>query len=105
MLGPPSVQSSKPLRRPLAPNRSGCGYNDRMALSCNIDARGKRLRLAYGLLMLLLGLGLLIGWAVPSGGLWAWLITSLTLAAGAVAVFEARTGWCALRAMGIRTPL
>ena len=77
-----------------------------MAMKCNLEARGRRLRLitgiACGLAGVVFGLlalvaGLAFGWFLLGGiGL---------LAAGVFQVFEARKGWCIVRAMGIKTPL
>ena len=75
-------------------------------LECNIDARGKAARLMSGLVSVAAGLvlALLMMFDVVSG-------QAVTFAAGAAmlggafAIFEARAGWCALRAMGIKTPL
>ena len=76
-----------------------------MPLQCNIDSRGKRARLTWGLLCVAAGVTMLLLWALPTGSILAWAVTLLALVGGAFAVFEARAGWCALRAMGIRTPL
>jgi hypothetical protein len=76
-----------------------------MPLQCNIDARGKLARLIYGVVLLILGLVLLLAWALPTGGLWAWAVTIVSLLGGAFAIFEARAGWCVVRAMGIKTPM
>ncbi|HMI88409.1 MAG TPA: hypothetical protein VK550_30210 [Polyangiaceae bacterium] len=76
-----------------------------MSLTCNIDARGKAARLRIGIVSLVLGVVLLFAWALPSGAPVPWTISLGVLAAAAFCVFEARTGWCALRAMGMRTPL
>jgi hypothetical protein len=76
-----------------------------MALQCNIDAGGKRFRFLLGVLLLGLGVGLLLFWAWPAGGLTAWIITACCLVCGIFALFEARAGWCALRAMKVKTPL
>lgn len=73
-------------------------------MQCNIDAKGKAFRLIYGLLMigaalLFAGLGLygvLTGW-------WVWAAAGFLALAGAFGVFEARAGWCAVRAMGFKT--
>lgn len=73
-----------------------------MALKCNIDARGKLARLIWGLLCLLAGV-LLAFWAIPSGGWVAWTVSLAVTAFGAFALFEARAGWCVVRAMGFRT--
>ena len=79
-----------------------------MALECNIDSKGRALRLVAGLLAIL-------------GGAVAYLILMLEIMpvpesigtlgvlamfiGGAFAIFEARAGWCVVRAMGFRTPL
>ena len=76
-----------------------------MALQCNIDSRGRVARLVYG--VVLMGAGSLAAWlwAAQTGSAWAWVVSVATIAGGAFAIFEARAGWCALRAMGIKTPL
>jgi len=77
-----------------------------MALECNIDAKGKAVRLIGGVFSLVAGLvsvvfaatGIVdqqLGWVV-SGGLFF---------GGAFAIFEARAGWCVVRALGFKTPL
>jgi hypothetical protein len=75
-----------------------------MALACNIDARGKAVRLRIALVLLVLGLAAL-GWALGSGGSPQWTAAVVLLTAGGFTLFEARAGWCALRAMGVKTPL
>jgi len=74
-----------------------------MKLPCNIDRRGRAVRGVGGWVMLLLGAGLMVIWAVPAGGACAWTGSVLLLAAGAFCVFESRTGWCVVRAMGFKT--
>jgi hypothetical protein len=76
-----------------------------MPLQCNIDSKGKRFRFLLGVLLAGLGVGLLVFWAIPAGGITAWLVTGCCLVCAGFAVFEARAGWCALRAMKIKTPL
>jgi hypothetical protein len=76
-----------------------------MPLQCNIDSKGKALRLTYGLILIVLGVLSAIFWAYPNGGLFPWIISAAIFAGGAFAIFEARAGWCAIRAMGFRTPL
>jgi hypothetical protein len=76
-----------------------------MSLTCNIDARGKAVRLRIGIGGLVLGIAMLIGWALPIGGTLAWAITTMVLVGAAGAIFEARAGWCVVRAMGFRTPI
>lgn len=75
-------------------------------MECNIDARGKAARLIGGITGLAFGMVLtsLLILDVLSG------LVASSAAAGAVfggafAIFEARAGWCVVRAMGFRTPL
>jgi hypothetical protein len=88
-------------------NNSSASYNAahlKMSLTCNIDARGKRARMITGILLLAFA---------AIAGAWAWHNSSRIAAAmsvllalsGAFTVFESRAGWCALRAMGIKTRL
>lgn len=73
-------------------------------MECNIDAAGKKLRFIYGLIMLaaaavvavLAGLSVLTGW-------WPWAVALALALMGGFGVFEARAGWCAVRAMGFKT--
>jgi hypothetical protein len=74
-----------------------------MSLTCNIDARGKAARLRIGIVLLAVGIAMLLGWAFPTGGTLPWAVTATTLVCAALAIFEARAGWCIVRAMGFRT--
>ena len=76
-----------------------------MPLTCNIDPRGKVVRLIYGIVMIALAAILLFAWAMPTGSPWGWAMTILCALGGAFAVFEARAGWCVMRAMGFKTPM
>ena len=76
-----------------------------MPLQCNIDARGKLVRLVWGVLLMGAGIMAALLWALPSGSVWAWVVCSLAILGGAFALFEARAGWCVVRAMGWKTPL
>ena len=76
-----------------------------MPLTCNIDSRGKRLRLIFGLVFLLDGLILLFLWGMRTGSHIGWITSIVMIAGGAFMVFEARKGWCALRAIGMKTPV
>ena len=76
-----------------------------MSLQCNIDRRGKRARFIYGLLLLIAGLLLACVWAWPAGSVLRWVIVAACLLSGTFALFEARVGWCAIRALGWRTPM
>lgn len=73
---------------------------------CNIDARGKAARMAGGLATLAgaAGLAALLALdvvSVPFG----WYAVAAAVAGGAFAIYEARAGWCVVRAMGFKTPL
>ena len=76
-----------------------------MALTCNIDAKGKAVRMIWGVLLIAAGVALALFRAWPTGSVWAWVIAVLLIAGGAFAVFEARAGWCVIRAMGMKTPM
>ncbi|MBX2852430.1 MAG: hypothetical protein KTR15_11875 [Phycisphaeraceae bacterium] len=74
-------------------------------MQCNIDAKGKLVRLIWGLIMLALA-GLLAGLIlaqVVAGG-WVWLGVVVLALFGGFGVYEARAGWCVARAMGFKTP-
>lgn len=73
--------------------------------TCNIDSKGKVARLITGILTLAAATALLIFWALPMGGWIAWTLTILATAAGLFQVYEARSGWCIVRAMGFKTPI
>ena len=81
------------------------GYNPSMPLICNIDSRGKLARLIYGIVFISLGIVLMIAWAWPDGQVWKWAVAIACVLGGSFAVFEARAGWCVMRAMGIKTPM
>ena len=76
-----------------------------MPLTCNIDSRGKAARLIYGIFMLVLGIVLVFMWAETYGHVWRWIISLGCIVGGAFAIFEARAGWCVIRAMGLKTPM
>jgi hypothetical protein len=59
-----------------------------VALACNIDARGKVARLRIGIGLALIGLLLTLSWALPFGGLAAWVVSGTVLLAAAFSIFE-----------------
>ena len=75
-------------------------------MQCNIDSRGRMVRLIGGLVTLGIAvvLSALALTSVISAG-WIWIVIVAAGLGGAFQVFEARQGWCALRAVGIRTPV
>ena len=78
-----------------------------MPKECNIDARGKFLRLVGGsisLTMAIIAVGLLYLNFIPSN--WFTISSAIGLfAGGALGIYEGRSGWCIARAMGIWTPI
>ena len=74
-------------------------------MQCNIDARGKRLRLINGIVTLVIAVVLLLAWAIPAQTRAAWGVTIAVLLSGGFMVFQARAGWCIVRAMGFKTPI
>lgn len=73
---------------------------------CNIDARGRALRLIAGLVGLVAGFvlsALMLGGVLESA--WWWVPIVVLLLGGGFGVYEGRAGWCALRAMGFKTPV
>lgn len=75
-------------------------------MHCNLDAKGKALRLIAGMIVCLLGLAVLgLGWfeVIPwSAAAW-W--GGFAVAGGLFMVFEGWSGWCVVRAMGFKTPI
>jgi hypothetical protein len=73
-----------------------------MKLACNIDQRGRKARLVTGVIVDLCGVaGILTGAFGNSAGLLsAGILLSI---AGSFMIFEGARGWCALRAIGIKT--
>jgi hypothetical protein len=76
-----------------------------LALVCNIDERGRALRYRVG--FVLVPLGILVGLLAPQlvAAKVAWLSGGLLVLGGVFSLFEANRGWCAARAMGIKTKL
>ena len=76
-----------------------------MALECNIDARGKAVRLRLGIMGVISSLGLAAACLLISAPELAWVVPVGAFVGGAFAIFEGRTGWCVVRALGFRTPI
>ncbi len=75
-------------------------------MQCNIGAKGKAVRLKLGLKALALALvfSVLILTGLLESVYW-WYVTGAIAFTGAFAIFEARAGWCIVRAMGFKTPI
>jgi len=65
--------------------------------SCNISRTGRVVRICIGLLLLAAGIYLIL--AIDSA-FWGTGLCTL----GAFGIFEGIKGWCAMRAMGFKTP-
>ncbi len=76
-----------------------------MAFQCNIDAQGKAVRLRLGIMGVLSSLGLAAACLLISAPYLAWVVPAGAFVGGAFAIFEGRTGWCVVRALGFRTPI
>jgi len=75
-------------------------------MQCNINSKGKAVRLVAGVCVVAIAIVLLVlclaGVVLGAG----WVFAGIALALlGAFAMFEGWSGWCALRAMGVRTRL
>ena len=75
-------------------------------MQCNIGAKGKAGRLKMGILGILfaISLAILVLAGVLSSSLWWYPVAAITFG-GAFSIFEARAGWCVIRAMGFKTPI
>jgi hypothetical protein len=73
-------------------------------MECNIDRRGARVRLVWGIANLM-GSAVAAGIALWSGTWWHWMVAGICMVLGVLAVFEARKRWCVVRAMGFKTPM
>jgi uncharacterized membrane protein len=75
-----------------------------MKLTSNIDRRGRKARLIGGILVDMCGAALIVMglFSDRTGILIGGIVASVF---GSFMIFEAANGWCALRAMGIKTQL
>ena len=77
-----------------------------MVLECNIDSKGRVLRLAAWLLAIIGGgiaYLILMMDIIPVPESIGTLGVAAMLVGGAFAIFEAKAGWCVVRALGFRT--
>ena len=82
----------------------GSGYDCGM-FTCNIDQRGKTIRLVIGAFLETIGLLLGALWFLEWGPSWlVWPAAAIWIS-GMFVIFEALVGWCAVRAMGFKTPI
>ena len=74
-------------------------------MQCNINAKGKVIRLIYGIVFVISAIVLALVWAIPSGELLPWALVIGLFGGGVFAIFEGWKGWCVIRAMGFKTPI
>ncbi|MCI0362526.1 MAG: hypothetical protein L0219_01505 [Phycisphaerales bacterium] len=73
-------------------------------MRCNIDARGKAVRLRVGIAVGLVGLIPLLLWSLGVLRLeWVVAVAMALVIGGGFMIFEGWAGWCVVRALGIRT--
>jgi hypothetical protein len=77
-----------------------------MAFECNIDARGQAARLRLGIIAVigggLLGITTFVGILPTTIG---YVMAAGSIVGGLFAMWEARMGWCVIRAMGFKTKI
>ena len=74
-------------------------------MQCNIDSRGKTARLLAGAAAAVAGLVTVTCWLLESLPLWGGIVGGISVIAGLFLLFEGAVGWCALRSLGVKTPL
>ena len=77
-----------------------------MALECNIDSKGRAMRMVAGILAILGGAVtyfILTLDIIPVPESIGTLGVLAMVFGGAFAIFEAKAGWCVVRALGFRT--
>jgi len=76
------------------------------SMECNIDQKGRLARLYTGIAAIVFGIALaLLTYLSVIPATLGWLAVAGSIFGGAFAIFEARKGWCVVRAVGIKTPL
>ena len=75
-------------------------------MECNIDQKGRLARLYTGIAAIVFGIVVaLLTFIGVAPTMFGWLTVAGSIFGGAFAIFEARKGWCIVRAVGIKTPL
>ena len=75
-----------------------------MKLTPNIDQSGRKMRMRGGILACVVGVVLTV-WGAVSGSRGMLIAGIFLIVTGAFMIFEASHGWCALRAMGLKTKM
>ena len=75
-------------------------------MECNIDQQGRLARLYTGIFAIAVGIAIaLLTYLSVIPAALGWIAVAGSVFGGAFAIFEARKGWCIVRAVGIKTPL
>ncbi len=75
-------------------------------MECNIGQKGRQVRLYTGIIAIVFGITLaLLTYLDIISTSFGWFAVAGSIFGGAFAIFEARKGWCIVRAIGIKTPL
>jgi hypothetical protein len=74
-----------------------------VALACNINRRGRGLRIVSGAIFVVGAIVFPLAEWPPAW--WGWVIAAVLLLIGIFHIVEGAIGWCAMRAMGFRTPV
>jgi len=88
----------------MAKDHPGSVESEGEVMQCNIDRRGRMVRLLIGAVVEIAGFGLLAWWFL-GGPPWTIWPSVACIIAGDFAMLEGALGWCAIRAMGFRTPI
>jgi len=77
-----------------------------MERACNIDAKGKAVRLLSGVCTLIAGL-VLLGVAIAGivSTWWFWALAVAAIVGGGFQIYEGWCGWCIVRAFGYNPPI
>ncbi|CAI8309514.1 MAG: Uncharacterised protein [Euryarchaeota archaeon UBA443] len=75
-------------------------------MECNIGQKGRQVRLYTGIIAIVFGIALaFLTYLSIIPATLGWFAIFGSIFGGAFAIFEARKGWCIIRAIGIKTPL
>lgn len=75
-------------------------------MHCNIDKRGRVVRLVMGMISMDAAAALVyLMWKDILVSPWWWVAVAAMAVTGVFALYEATMGWCAVRAMGVKTPM
>jgi membrane protein YdbS with pleckstrin-like domain len=73
--------------------------------TCNIDQRGRTVRLVMAALLESVGILLGVLWYLEWTPAWSIWPAAAVWVSGMFVLLEALVGWCVIRAMGFKTPI